>query len=247
MALDEMRDVAQSGIEFARQKLSIEQRAYLAALPLTFASGSCQFVHASLNAPSEWHYVMRESEARAHFMVQTEPLCFCGHTHAPIVWHLSNTGNIKSWRGKGGLNYLRAGGRSSTSAPWASRAISAPKRATRSAIHKPGGSSFAESLTTSPKRGEKSCVRSCHVSPLNGCLSGDENNTAALRWPLFSRDEQARLFAVNAPTPRRNTPGSRSRRVRQNPPSATPATDRWPGRIAAWPRRCHGRRARHCG
>src|SRR5437763_1041177 len=30
IALDEMRDVAQSGIEFARTKLSPEQRAYLA-------------------------------------------------------------------------------------------------------------------------------------------------------------------------------------------------------------------------
>ncbi len=110
IALDEMRDVAQSGIEFARQKLSIEQRAYLAALPLTFASGSCQFVHASLNAPGEWHYVMREPDAQEHFKVQTEPLCFCGHTHAPIVWHLSNTGNIKSWRGHGRIE-LPAGGK----------------------------------------------------------------------------------------------------------------------------------------
>jgi len=46
MALDEVRDVAQSGIEFVGQKLSIEQRVDLAALPLTFASGCCQFVHA---------------------------------------------------------------------------------------------------------------------------------------------------------------------------------------------------------
>jgi hypothetical protein len=44
--LAEMRDVAQSGIEFAREKLSTEQRAYLARLPLTSSSESCQFVHA---------------------------------------------------------------------------------------------------------------------------------------------------------------------------------------------------------
>lgn len=110
MALDEMRDVAQSGIEFARQKLSTEQRAYLASLPLTSSSESCQFVHASLNAPGEWHYVMREPEAQEHFKVQTKPLCFCGHTHVPIVWHLSNTGNIKSWRGHGRIE-LPAGGK----------------------------------------------------------------------------------------------------------------------------------------
>ena len=110
IALDEMRDVAQSGIEFARQKLSTEQRAYLASLPLTSSIESCQFVHASLNAPNDWHYVMREPEAQEHFKVQTKPLCFCGHTHVPTVWHLSNTGNIKSWRGHGRIE-LPAGGK----------------------------------------------------------------------------------------------------------------------------------------
>jgi diadenosine tetraphosphatase ApaH/serine/threonine PP2A family protein phosphatase len=109
-ALDDMRDVAQSGIEFARLKLSAEQRAYLAGLPLTSSSERCQFVHASLNAPDQWRYVMRESEAREHFKVQTKPLCFCGHTHVPIVWHLSNTGNIKSWRGQGRIE-LPPGGK----------------------------------------------------------------------------------------------------------------------------------------
>ena len=70
VALDEMRDVAQSGIEFARQKLTPEQRAYLAGLPLTSSSESCQFVHASLNAPNEWHYVMREPGRRKYFSVK---------------------------------------------------------------------------------------------------------------------------------------------------------------------------------
>ncbi len=109
MALDEMRDVAQSGIEFARQKLSPEQRAYLANLPLTSSSEDCQFVHASLNAPGGWHYVMREPDAREHFKVQTKPLCFCGHTHVPTVWHLSNSGNIKSWRGHGRIEFPAGG------------------------------------------------------------------------------------------------------------------------------------------
>ena len=110
IALDEMRDIAQSGIEFARQKLSAEQREYLAALPLTSSGENCQFVHASLNAPGEWHYIMREADAQEHFKVQAAPLCFCGHTHVPTVWHLSNTGDFKSWRGPGRLE-LPAGGK----------------------------------------------------------------------------------------------------------------------------------------
>ena len=108
--LVEMRDVAQRGIEFARQKLSTGQRAYLADLPLTLSSGDSEFVHASLNEPSAWPYIMREPEARDHFAAQTQRLCFCGHTHVPMVWHLSNTGNIKTWRGHGRIE-LPAGGK----------------------------------------------------------------------------------------------------------------------------------------
>lgn len=110
MALNGMHSVAQSGIEFARQKLTTEQRSYLASLPLSSSSKSCQFVHSSLNATSEWRYVMRAKEAQEHFNIQTESLCFCGHTHVPTVWHLSNTGNIKSWRGHGRIE-LPAGGK----------------------------------------------------------------------------------------------------------------------------------------
>ncbi len=109
-AMDEMRAMAQIGVEFARQKLTREQRAYLAELPLTSSTEICQFVHASLNAPSEWHYVVQESEAQDHFQVQVKPLCFCGHTHVPTVWHLSISGNVTSWRGHGRVE-LPTGGK----------------------------------------------------------------------------------------------------------------------------------------
>jgi len=107
--LGEMRDIAQSGIQFARRKLSAEQRAYLAGLPLALSSDSREFVHASLNDPAEWNYVMRELDARDHFAAQTQPLCFCAHTHVPMVWHLSNTGNIKTWRGHGRIQFPAGG------------------------------------------------------------------------------------------------------------------------------------------
>lgn len=99
--LGQMRDIAQHGIEFTRRKLTTDQRDYLAHLAFTLSHGDCQFVHASLNAPSDWHYLMRESELAEHFASQTHPFCFSGHTHVPGVWHLNRSGNIKSWRGAG--------------------------------------------------------------------------------------------------------------------------------------------------
>jgi diadenosine tetraphosphatase ApaH/serine/threonine PP2A family protein phosphatase len=100
-AMSEMRDVAQIGIEFSRRKLTEEQRDYLLGLPLVIAEGDCQFVHASLNNPTEWSYVVRELDARDHFTAQTHSVCFCGHTHVPRMWHRSDAGEITVWRGKG--------------------------------------------------------------------------------------------------------------------------------------------------
>ncbi|MDQ3622157.1 MAG: metallophosphatase family protein [Verrucomicrobiota bacterium] len=109
-AMDGMRDVAQRGIEFSRLKLSAEERAYLGTLPFEVSAGRCQFVHASLECPQEWRYIMLEQDAREHFAAQTHPVCFCGHTHVPGVWHSSSTGTLKSWRGEGRIQ-LPAGGK----------------------------------------------------------------------------------------------------------------------------------------
>lgn len=109
-SLEEMRDVAQRGIEYSRAKLTTAERAYLAALPLKFSDGRCEFVHASLDAPSGWNYVLGEDEALAHFAAQRLRIAFCGHTHFPMVWHLGDTGNLKAWRGQGRIE-LPPGGK----------------------------------------------------------------------------------------------------------------------------------------
>ena len=107
--LDQMRDVARSGIEFSRDKLSHEQRSYLTDLPLVINVGDCEFVHASLDEPQAYLYVMHERDAREHFKAQMQPFCFCGHTHVPRVWHQNKEGKITAWRGKGRIE-LPAGG-----------------------------------------------------------------------------------------------------------------------------------------
>jgi diadenosine tetraphosphatase ApaH/serine/threonine PP2A family protein phosphatase len=84
--LAELRDVARAGIEFSRLKLSMAKRKYLAELPLVLRMWDCEFVHASLEDPPKWNYVLGENDAASHFQNQTEPLCFCGHTHSPMVW-----------------------------------------------------------------------------------------------------------------------------------------------------------------
>ena len=108
-ALNEMNDVARSGIEFSRRKLTPKQREYLAGLPLVISEGDCQFVHASLDAPAEWFYVVQEPDACAHFRVQPCSICFGGHTHVPRVWHRGSDGEITTRRGDGRIELPNRG------------------------------------------------------------------------------------------------------------------------------------------
>ena len=83
-----------AAMEQARRNLTSEQKAYLGNLPLTHASGRSEFVHASLEDPGSWGYVLNSSDAEAHFEKQTLPLCFCGHTREPAVWVPSRRGML---------------------------------------------------------------------------------------------------------------------------------------------------------
>jgi len=108
--LDEMNLSAQAGMEFSRRELSAQQRAWLGTLPLQLAEDGWEFVHGSLDAPAQWWYVLSPEDAILHFEAQTRPLCFCGHTHAPMVWHWSDAGRLTLWRGEGRIS-LPGGGK----------------------------------------------------------------------------------------------------------------------------------------
>ena len=104
-----IRGAAQRGIIYSRANLSAEQREYLSKLPLTREEPTCQFVHASLDEPDEWIYVTSAWEALSHFSRQSQRLCFCGHTHLPMVWHLSPDGGLSGARGEGRVTLPQEG------------------------------------------------------------------------------------------------------------------------------------------
>jgi len=79
--------VALAGLVYSRARLTRAQKKYLGALPLTLENGDFQAVHASLDKPETWPYVMDGMEAELHFAAQKQSICFCGHTHQPCVWH----------------------------------------------------------------------------------------------------------------------------------------------------------------
>lgn len=73
-------------IQWTRQVLSAEQRDWLRALPLTWQAEDYEVVHASLQHPVEWRYVLEPGAAAAHFSHQQLKICFIGHSHRPAMF-----------------------------------------------------------------------------------------------------------------------------------------------------------------
>jgi len=109
ISLEMMSPGARFGIEFTRKKLSAPQRRFLRGLPVTIVAGDHQFVHASLDEPADWNYVINQWEAQLHFSFQERSVCFCGHTHVPAIWHQSAKGKIRVAKGTGSLRLPRGG------------------------------------------------------------------------------------------------------------------------------------------
>lgn len=83
--LDPLPGPGQAAIADHRQRLSDEQVAWLASLPLTHTVGEATLVHASPDDPEAWHRLDGVSDVRAQFSAFATAVCFVGHSHRPSV------------------------------------------------------------------------------------------------------------------------------------------------------------------
>lgn len=84
--LEFFSDPAAVSIAWTDQQLSEEDKKWMADLPHVLRGEDAEWVHASLADPLDWPYVLGRLDARDHFAHQTRRVCFCGHTHIPMVW-----------------------------------------------------------------------------------------------------------------------------------------------------------------
>ena len=89
-----MNETAAEAIFWTEQQLSVTQRDFLKNLPLTFTEGDRLFVHASADAPAEFHYVLDTRCARRSIEATPAQQTFCGHVHVPALYNLSHTGKL---------------------------------------------------------------------------------------------------------------------------------------------------------
>lgn len=81
-----MNDAVRESIAWAREQLSAEQRAFLAALPLTARQSQIFFVHASAATPQRWSYVDSPAAALKSLRAADSPYTFSGHVHDQLLF-----------------------------------------------------------------------------------------------------------------------------------------------------------------
>jgi predicted phosphodiesterase len=75
--------LAAKAIQWTRDRLSDEQKEWLRALKFTRLVRNFTIVHASLDSPAGWTYVLSDLDAVSSFSYQHTQVCFYGHTHVP--------------------------------------------------------------------------------------------------------------------------------------------------------------------
>ncbi len=91
-----MNASARAVIDWTRPRLTPEQAAWLAALPMTLTVDDLQLVHASVNDPGDWIYVTSDHKAMPSFRVSDARVILCGHVHVPALMSCDLSGAVKS-------------------------------------------------------------------------------------------------------------------------------------------------------
>jgi diadenosine tetraphosphatase ApaH/serine/threonine PP2A family protein phosphatase len=81
--LRDMNGPARQAIEWTKEHLSADEKAFLAALPLSASLGELLFVHGDASDPAGWIYVMGPLEAERSMRATQHRVTFSGHVHRP--------------------------------------------------------------------------------------------------------------------------------------------------------------------
>jgi predicted phosphodiesterase len=99
---ERMNDAAQIAIEWTRGELGPTERRFLQELPFTHEEEDRLYVHADASRPEAWHYLLDESDAALSLSATTAAITLCGHVHRPMLYRLTRTGQLTSFRPKTG-------------------------------------------------------------------------------------------------------------------------------------------------
>jgi diadenosine tetraphosphatase ApaH/serine/threonine PP2A family protein phosphatase len=76
--------------EWTRARLRPDQLAYLGSLTYLQVEDGVTYVHASVNSPERWSYVLEPAQARACLKAAVTDVVFFGHVHLPYVFEATD-------------------------------------------------------------------------------------------------------------------------------------------------------------
>lgn len=79
-------DLADTAIRWTRTRLGEADKEWLRSLRLQRVIRDFTVVHATLDTPHKWGYIVTPGDAAASFTYQHTPVCFVGHTHEPFLF-----------------------------------------------------------------------------------------------------------------------------------------------------------------
>lgn len=80
-----VREEAMEVFSWNRRVLSTDQLAWLRNLPHSLFMETMELRHDSCVPHPQWDYVLNERSLMQHFLFQSRPLCFNGHSHVPLL------------------------------------------------------------------------------------------------------------------------------------------------------------------
>jgi predicted phosphodiesterase len=78
-----LNPLAHAALEWTRRQLTQEDKHWLRNLRMVRQVRDFTIVHATLDSPASWGYIISDLDASASFSYQHTQLCFYGHTHVP--------------------------------------------------------------------------------------------------------------------------------------------------------------------
>lgn len=97
-------DAAQAALEWARETLSVDQKRFLASLPLITREGKVCYVHASAAYPERWEYIDSPSAAKQCVDAAATAYTFCGHVHDQLLYFEASRGRMSEFRPSPGVS-----------------------------------------------------------------------------------------------------------------------------------------------
>ena len=103
----EIKTIGDSTAQWTHEQLTVEQKDFLAALPLTLRQDAVLLVHASAEAPERWRYVY-DSRAAAMSLdaVRDTPEVrhvFGGHVHMQTLYYQGSAGSLMKFEPTAGV------------------------------------------------------------------------------------------------------------------------------------------------